>query len=182
MGYIAELIGSFISTKLNGHQSKEIQRMDFRPCLSIKMVVPPDDGIGGVPVKYCLKNIGKNNALNPEVVEVFRTVDGVVQEGKPVVPAIEYNIIGVDSEVEFYIDWEHRNILSFNPEESAENEIMEKLIKEYQEAPKRLVVDNIVIHFRDLLDNKYSQVATVKYNHPDKPFNIDAQMTAPELI
>lgn len=184
-GTLTAIISAVVSiaiAKWNSKRQKEIQRMNIRPYLSLKMELPPDDGIGGIPIKYYVHNLGNGVGFRSEIKEVFRTVDGDVQEGKPKVYQFDYDVIMTNSEIVFSVDWEHNNLIQVDPTVSTEKEIMDELVNMRMEMPRKSVLDNIRIHYYNSLDNKYEQVATIEYLNPDKPTAVKERISKPVRI
>lgn len=145
-GLVAAIVSAVVSIGValfNNNQQKENQRMNIRPYLSVKMIVPPDDGIGGIPIKYQLHNLGNGIAFNPKIIDVYRTIDGKVQEGTPRVSAFDYDVIMKDSDIQFTVSREHQNEIHG----TTDSEIMDSLVKLAQDLPKRNVLDNIKIEY-----------------------------------
>ena len=178
---IAAVISAIVSIGIalyNSRRQKEAYRLSIRPYLSIKMILPPDDGIGGVPIKYIVHNLGNGVAFKPVVKEVFRTVDDEVQEGTSKIYSFDYDVILTGSEIEFTVDWHYRDTVQGNNE----SEIMEELIREYQSNPQKNVVDHIRVCYRDSVDNEYEQIATIEYRNPIKPTDIKVSTSMPSKV
>ena len=178
---VSGIIGSAVSAVISGRRSKVIQRIEHRPFLSVKMILPPNDGIGDLSAKYKLANIGNGDAIKIEIVEVYRTIDDLVQEGSPFLNHLDYSVLKVCTEIEFSVTWNKQ--ISQESESDWNNEdLMGILIRENAEAYSKSVTDNIIIQYNDLLGNRYQQVATVSYLHPDKPRDVKEDISEPELI
>ena len=180
-GLIAAIISAMVSigvAAINHNRQKETQRMSVRPYLSVKMIVPPDDGIGGIPIEYLLYNLGNGIAFKPEIIDVYRTIDGNVQEGTPHISAFDYDVIIKDSALKFTVNWEHQNEI----QGATDAEIMNSLVKIMHDLPRKCVLDNITIQYSDALDNRYEQIATIEYNNPDKPCGVKERISKPTKI